>query len=53
MLPIFNAFCTSASFASLEEIRTKKVPIIEAMIPTPAIMIGNKIGPIPWKPVNA
>ena len=40
-LPMFRAFCTSASFASLEEILTNKVPIREIIIPTPAIAIGN------------
>ena len=47
--PIFKALCTSASFASFEEILTSKVPISEIIIPTPAIDIGNKMGPIPPK----
>ena len=47
--PMFKAFWTSGSFASLEEIFTKKVPNREMTIPTPAIAIGNNIGPIPPK----
>ena len=31
--------------ALLSLIRMKNVPMIENMIPTPAIIIGNKIGP--------
>ena len=49
IFPMFKALCTSASFASLLEILIKKVPMIEAIIPTPAIIMGNKIGPIPPK----
>ena len=47
--PLFKAPITSASFASLELIFTNNVPINDMMIPTPAIAIGNKIGPIPPK----
>ncbi len=50
ILPTLSAFCTSASFASLSFIRIRKVPKIEAIIPTPAMAKGNKIGP---KPLNA
>ena len=46
-LPRFNAPCTCFSLASLLEILTKSVPIMEKIIPTPAIAIGNKMGPIP------
>ena len=47
--PMFKAFCTWASFASLFVTFTKKVPIIEAKIPTPAITIGKRMGPMPLK----
>ena len=46
---MFKAFWTSASLASLDEILTNRVPIREIIIPTPAIDIGNNIGPIPPK----
>ena len=46
---MFKAFCTSASFASFDVIFTNMVPIKEIIIPTPAIAIGSKIGPIPPK----
>ena len=46
---MLSAPITSDSFASLLLIFTSIVPIIEIMIPTPAIAIGNKIGPIPPK----
>ena len=57
IFPILSACCTSASLASLFEIRMRKVPIMEAMIPTPAIIMGSSMGPIPpngssnWLPV--
>ena len=47
--PLLRAPITSSSFASLELIFTNSVPINEMIIPTPAIAIGNKIGPIPPK----
>ena len=46
-LPVFNARCTSGSFDSLLLTRIRKVPIIENRIPTPAIIRGRRIGPIP------
>ncbi len=48
-LPMFKAPMTWASLASLLFILTSMVPIKEIIIPTPAIDIGNKIGPIPPK----
>ena len=51
--PVSSAFCTCGSFASLDLIRTKKVPIIDAKTPTPAITKGNRIGPIPLKVVSS
>ena len=46
--PMFNAACTLLTLnPALSEIRTKKVPIIEKIIPKPAINIGNKMGAIP------
>ena len=44
---MFNAFCTASVLRpALSEIFTKKVPTIENKIPTPAIIIGNRIGAI-------
>ena len=51
--PVSNAFCTCGSLESLDLIRTKKVPMIDAKTPTPAITKGNKIGPIPLKVVSS
>ena len=48
-LPIFYAFCTADSLASLSLTFTKKVPMMEKMIPMPAITTGNNIGPNPPK----
>ena len=45
-LPRSRAFCTFDSVALLSEILTNKVPIIDEIIPTPAITIGKIIGPI-------
>ncbi|CAI8362969.1 MAG: Uncharacterised protein [Flavobacteriales bacterium UBA4585] len=44
-LPMFNARCTSGSLALLSLMRMKNVPMIENIIPTPAIIIGSMIGP--------
>ncbi len=49
--PKFNAFCTlEVDEPSLSLILTNKVPIIEKIIPVPAISIGKRIGA---KPPNA
>ena len=46
--PIFRAACTLLTLKpALSEMRTKKVPIIDNIIPIPAINIGNKMGAIP------
>ena len=50
--PLFNAPITSDSLASLFLIETNIVPNKEITIPTPAIVIGNKIGPIEPNPVK-
>ena len=48
--PKFKAFCTlDVDDPSLSLILTNKVPIIEKIIPVPAISIGNKIGAKPPK----
>ena len=54
-LPMFKAFCTLCVLKpALSLILTKKVPMIENIIPIAAISIGNKIGDIPPKEsVNA
>ena len=47
-LPMFRAFCTPAVLTpAASEIRTKKVATIEKIIPTPAIIIGNKMADMP------
>ena len=47
-LPMFNAFCTTAVFTDADSlIRTKKVPMMEKIIPMPAISMGSKIGEKP------
>ena len=47
---MFNALCTVAVFNPADSlILTKKVPMIDNKIPTPAINIGNKIGDKPPK----
>ena len=51
--PVSSAFCTCDSFASLDLIRTNKVPIIDAKTPTPAMTNGNNIGPIPLKETSS
>ena len=48
-LPVFNDAWTCASLASLFLIFINSVPIIDAIIPTPAMNKGNSIGPIPLK----
>ena len=47
IFPVFNEAWTCASLASLLLTLIKSVPIIDAIIPIPAINNGNKIGPIP------
>ena len=47
IFPVFSADWTWASLASLFFTLINNVPIIEAIIPTPAINSGSKIGPIP------
>ena len=48
---MFNAFCTTAVFTEADSLmRTKKVPMMEKIIPVPAISIGNKIGEKPMYP---
>ena len=47
---MFSAFCTVAVFKpALSLILTNRVPMIDKIIPIPAINIGNKIGDKPPK----